>query len=354
MNILAVDPGSTSTKIGIYFNGKIYKHKVEHLDENFLKIKTVVEQKDIRFDNIKQFLKDNNFEDVNFDAIVARGGLIKSVEGGVYEVNERLIEDLKKGVNGEHPANLGGILAREFAEIYNCPAFIVDPPIIDEMWEIAKITGVNSITRKSKFHALNHKEVARRVAKEKLSKRYEDSILIVAHMGGGITIGLHYYGKVVDVNNGLDGDGPFAVERAGSLPVDGIIEYLKNTEMSLDKFLKLVVKESGIYSHLKTKDMIKVEDMVTGGDNEAEKVLDAFVYNISKEIGGLFAAAKGKIDGIVLTGGLANSKLIVEKIRDYVGFMSEIYVVPGEYEIEALINGAIRVLKGEENAKIYE
>ncbi|MGA1847520.1 butyrate kinase [Deferribacter abyssi] len=354
MNILAIDPGSTSTKIGIYFDGKIYRSKVEHLDENFLKLKNVIEQKDFRFDHIKRYLKESTFEDINFDAIVARGGLVKNIEGGVYIVNEKLIEDLKNGINGEHPANLGGILASEFSNIYNCPAFIVDPPIIDEMWDIAKITGVSSITRKSKFHALNHKEVARYIAKEKLRKNYDDSILIVAHMGGGITIGLHYYGKVVDVNNGLDGDGPFAIERAGTLPVDGIVEYLKNENITPDDFLKIIIKSSGFYSHLKTKDMIEVENMIRYGDNKAKKVLDAFVYNISKEIGGLFAAAKGKIDGIVLTGGLANSKLIVEKIKNYVGFMSEIYVVPGEYEIEALINGAIRVLKGEDNAKIYE
>lgn len=353
MYILAIDPGSTSTKVGVSYNKKLIKNSVEHLSDEFLKIKNVIDQEEIRFNNIKQFLNENGFGDLQFNAVVARGGLLKPIVGGVYLVNDKMLADLRNGLNGEHPANLGGILAKRFADIYGCNAYIVDPPVIDEMWEIAKITGLKDIERKSKFHALNHKEVARRVAENELKKKYHDCVLIVAHLGGGITVGLHKYGKVVDVNNGLDGDGPFAVERAGGLPLDGLIEYLQQNSLDLNQLKKIISKEAGIYSHLKTKNMKEVENRYHN-DDYVKKVVDAFIYNIVKEIGSLFSAAKGDVDAVVFTGGLAKSEFFMGKIKDYLKFIDKVFVIPGEYEIEALVNGALRVLKGEENAKIYK
>ncbi|MGA1862674.1 butyrate kinase [Deferribacter thermophilus] len=353
MNILAIDPGSTSTKIGIFSNDKLMKYNIEHLDEEFIKIVRVIDQEVVRFNNIKHFLVENNLYNLKFDAVVARGGLLKPIEGGVYQVNDKILNDLKCGVNGEHPANLGGILAMRFAKIYDCKAYIVDPPVIDEMWEIAKITGIKDILRKSKFHALNHKEVARRIAINELGKKYEESTLIVAHLGGGITIGLHKNGKVVDVNNGLDGDGPFAVERAGGLPIDGLIDFMEKNNISFSQLKRIISKESGIFSLLKTKNMKDVEKLYNT-DNYVKTVVEAFVYNIVKEIGSLYAAACGLVDALVITGGLAKSEFFMSKIKEYLKFLDKIFIVPGEYEIEALVNGAIRVLKGEEDAKIYE
>ncbi len=351
MHILAIDPGSTSTKVGIFDGKQIIKENFSHDRDIIKKFETIYSQKDMRFDCIKEFLEKSEWNNTKFDAVVARGGLMKPVKGGTILVNEALISDLKNGYNGHHASNLGGILAYEFAEKFNCNAFVVDPVVVDEMSEIAKLSGYSEIKRKSIFHALNQKSMARKVA-SKLNKKYTDVNLIVVHMGGGITVGLHEKGKVTDVNDGLCGDGPFAPERAGGLPVIGILELLKDKKYDINELIKKFTREGGIYSYLKTVDMKQVEEK-SKTDEYSNLILNGMIYQISKEIGALAAAANGNIDGIVLTGGIAHSKYITKKIAEKVNFISEVFIEPGEFEIEALIEGALRVLKKEEKPLEY-
>lgn len=352
MLIVAIDPGSTSTKLGVLKGGKIIKKSISHDRKVIDACQTIYEQKDFRFSIIKQVLGEllDNTEKV--DAVVGRGGLMKPIQGGVYKVNERMIEDLKVGVMGQHAANLGGIIARELSLIYGCEAYITNPPVIDEMLPIAKVSGFKGIERKSMFHALNQKAIALKVS-EKLGKRYEDLNLIVAHLGGGISIGIHSKGKVVDVNNALDGDGPFSPERAGGLPVDGVLELLKRNIYTIEELRSVVSRKGGLYSYLNTIDLKEVEKMIDNGDENAKLYYEAMAYQVSKEIGALSTVVSGNLDGIVLTGGLAYSERFVRLITDRISFLGKIFVEPGENEIEALIDAGIRVLSGKEIPKEY-
>jgi butyrate kinase len=347
MNILAIDPGSTSTKIGIFDGNEIVKENFTHDRDLINSFKEIYDQKDFRIKCINDFLSNKNLK---FDAVVGRGGLIKPVNGGVIEVNDILLNDLKIGVNGQHASNLGGIIADKIAKENNCKAYIVDPVVVDEMDDVAKLSGFVEIERKSIFHALNQKAMARRVA-DKLGKKYSEINLIVAHMGGGITVGAHKKGKVVDVNDGLSGDGPYAPERTGGLPVSGILNLLE--KYSKEEIIKIVTRQGGIFSYLNIVDIREVEK-IAENDKQAKLILDGMIYQIAKEIGALAAALDGEVDGIVLTGGIANSKLITDKISNKVKFISKIFIEPGEFEIEALIEGALRVLKGQEKPLTYK
>jgi butyrate kinase len=284
---------------------------------------------------------------------VGRGGLIKPLAGGVYIVNEAMINDLRDGVNGKHASNLGGILARVFADESGCEAYVVDPVVVDEMSDVAKISGLKGVERKSIFHALNQRASARQVAK-KIGKKYEDINLIVAHLGGGISVGAHKKGCVVDVNNALNGDGPFAPERAGTLPVEGVLDMISKGFYTPEGLTDAVSREGGMFSYLETVSSIEAEERISSGDAEAKLVIDAMIYQIAKEIGSLAAALDGDVQGIVLTGGLAKSSLMTESITKKVKFIADVHVIPGENEIEALCAGVQRVLRGEEEAKEYE
>ncbi len=350
--ILAIDPGSTSTKVGILIGEKLIKETVEHEREVLERFDTVVEQKGLRVEAIRSFLLKNGLDGVKFDATVGRGGLLKPVEGGVYRVDSAMLKDLKEGRYGVHPANLGGILAYEFALSFNCPAFIVDPPTIDEMDSVAKLSGFKEIERKSKFHALNQRAAAKRAA-ELLGKDYSDVNLIVAHMGGGVSVGAHRRGRVVDVNNALDGDGPYSVERSGGLPFGDLLRLVRDGTYSAEELIFRCSKRGGVYSYLGLTDMKKIELMIERGDEFAKLVVDGFVYQVAKEIGSLSAALSGSVDGIVLTGGLAKSRYIVESLKEKVSFLAPVFVFEGEFEIEALIDGALGALKGEIETKRY-
>ncbi len=354
MNILVIDPGSTSTKIGVYTGSEYKKSTIDHNRNIIDSFDSIIAQKDFRKQIVNDFLDKNGFAQLEFDAVIGRGGLIKPIESGVYEVNERMIEDLTKGFNGHHASNLGGILAHEFKIILSSKhAFIADPVVVDEMDKVAKLSGFADIERKSIFHTLNQKSAARKAAKE-LNKNYSDINLIVAHMGGGISIGAHKKGRVVDVNNALDGDGPFAVERSGSLPVGDLVRLIKNKQYTPDELLAVFSKKGGVYSYLKTTDMIDVENKIKNGDSYAKLVVDALIYQISKEIGSLAAALDGNVDAVVLTGGLAKSKLITEQISNKVNFIAQIFILGGEFEIETLTNLAEMALQGKEPIKTYQ
>lgn len=352
--LLIINPGSTSTKIGVYEDETpIMVETLRHSSEEIGKYNSIYEQLQFRKNVILEILKDKAFDLSTLDAVIGRGGLLKPIEGGTYKVNEAMLEDLKIGVLGQHASNLGGILANEISKGLNIPAYIVDPVVVDELQEVARISGIPEINRVSIFHALNQKAVAKRYAKE-INKKYEDINLIVAHLGGGISVGAHKNGRVIDVNNALDGEGPFSPERSGSLPVADLAKLCFSGKYTYNEIKKLINGQGGFVAHLKTNDARAVAKAMNEGDKKAELLLKAMAYQIAKEIGKCAAVLCGKTEAIILTGGIAYGKEIVELIKERVAFIAPIVVYPGEDELLALAQGGIRVLNGEEAAKLYE
>mgnify|MGYP001080908309 CR=1 FL=1 len=351
--IFVINPGSTSTKVGWFEDDKkIFVKNILHSKEEIQSFKRINDQLGFRRDAILNALKEKNKRIEDFDVIVGRGGLLRPIESGTYSVNERMLRDLHKGYQGEHASNLGGILASELAKRASIPAFIVDAVVVDEMDPVAKITGRPEIKRRSIFHALNHKTTARKIAKE-IGKDYTDLNLIIAHLGGGISIGAHKKGRVVDINNALNGDGPFAPERAGGLPVWDTINYFSSNNFSPEEIKKKIIGDAGVVAHLGTNDMREVEKRIIKGDKKAEEIFNALIYQVSKEIGKLAPVFYGKVDAIVLTGGLARDEKFTDEVKKRVEFIAPVYISPGEDEMEALALGVLRVLKGEEKAKEY-
>ncbi|MGG7079332.1 butyrate kinase [Clostridium sardiniense] len=351
--LLIINPGSTSTKIGVYEGEKeILEETLRHSSDEIAKYATIFDQLNFRKDVILDVLKEKNFDVRTLDAVVGRGGMLKPIPGGTYKVTEELIEDLKNGVQGQHASNLGGILSNEIGNELNIPAFIVDPVVVDELEAVARISGIPELPRKSKFHALNQKAVAKRYGKES-GLGYENLNLIVTHMGGGVSVGAHKKGKVIDVNNALDGDGPFSPERAGGVPAGDLIKMCFSGKYSESEIFSKLVGKGGCVAYLNTNDFRDVIKMSEEGNEEAQLIYDAFIYQVSKEIGAMSAVLEGKVDKIILTGGLAYSEKVVNDIKKRVGWISEIKAYPGEDELLALAQGAIRVLSGEEEAKEY-
>lgn len=352
--LLIINPGSTSTKIGVYEDeNQILEETLRHSVEEIGKYSSIFEQLNFRKEVILKVLKEKNFHINTLSAVVGRGGLLKPIEGGTYSVNERMLEDLKVGVQGQHASNLGGILANEIAKSLNIPSFIVDPVVVDEMDEVARISGMPEIERKSIFHALNQKAVAKRYAKEK-GKKYEELNLIVAHMGGGISVGAHKNGRVVDVNNALDGEGPFSPERSGGLPVADLTKMCFSGKYTLEEMRKKINGKGGFVAYLGTNNAKEVGDKAVAGDKKYKLLFDAMAYQVAKEIGKCAAVLCGKVDAIILTGGIAYSKDMQKAIKEKVEFISSIVVYPGEDELLALAQGGLRVLNGEEEAREYK
>lgn len=351
--IFVINPGSTSTKVGWFENDKkIFAKNIHHSKKEILPLRQIIDQLSLRMDAILDTLKEENKKIKDFDVIVGRGGALRPIESGTYRVGESMLKDLREGRQGEHASNLGGILAAEIAKAASIPAFIVDPIVVDEMDPIAKITGRPEIKRRSIFHALNHKATARIVA-EKLGKNYKDLNLIIAHLGGGITIGAHKKGRVVDINNGLYGDGPFAPERAGGLPTWDAVDYFLSNNFSREEIKKKIAGDAGVAAHLGTNDMREVVMRIKKGDKKAEEIYSALIYQVSKEIGKIAPVLFGKVDAIVLTGGISKEKNFTEEVRKRVEFIAPVYIIPGGDELKALALGALRVLKGEEELKEY-
>lgn len=351
--LLIINPGSTSTKIGVYEDEKeVFVETLRHSSEEIAKYDSIFEQKGFRKEVIMNVLKDNNFDVTTLDAVVGRGGMLKPMAGGTYEVNDELLKDLKVGVQGQHASNLGGILANEIAKEVGGRAFIVDPVVVDELEAVARISGVPELPRKSKFHALNQKAVAKRFGKESKSG-YENLNLIVVHMGGGVSVGAHQNGKVIDVNNALDGDGPFSPERAGSVPVGDLIKMCFSGEYTQAEVYGKIVGKGGYVAYLNTNDARDVLREKQEGNEFAELIYNAFIYQVSKSIGEMATVLKGKVDSIILTGGIAYSPIVVADIKERVEWISNVTVYPGEDELLALAQGAIRVLSGEEESKEY-
>ena len=349
---LIINPGSTSTKIGVFEDEKLlFDETLRHTTEEIAQYDRIVNQKNFRKEVILNFLKENDVDINSFDVIVGRGGLLKPIPSGTYAVTDKLVEDLKNAVGGEHASNLGGILAREIADEIGVPSYIVDPVVVDELGDLARLSGVPELPRVSIFHALNQKAVAKRYAKE-VGKRYELLNLIVVHMGGGVSVGAHTGGKVVDVFNALSGDGAFSPERAGAVPPGALVDLCFSGKYSVKEIKKMLIGNGGFNAYLNTNDAREVyQQSLT--DEYAKTVLDAFIYQVSKDIGAQAAVLSGNVDQIILTGGIAYGEYVVEEIRKRVGFIAPVTVYPGEDELLALAEGALRVMRGDEEVKEY-
>lgn len=351
--ILTINPGSTSTKIAVFNNEDlVFEKTLRHTSEEIGKYEKISEQFQFRKNVIEESLVEGGININELDAIVGRGGLLRPIEGGTYTVNKTMIEDLKVGVLGEHASNLGGIIAKEIGDSVNIPSYIVDPVVVDEMNDIARISGTPEIHRKSIFHALNQKATARRASIE-LEKEYDECNFIVVHMGGGVSVGAHEKGRVIDVANALDGEGPFSPERSGGLPVGDLIKMCFSGEYSQDDIKKKIKGSGGLVGYLNTNDVRDVEARIEDNDKEAKLIYEAMAYQISKEIGACAVVLKGKVDAILLTGGIAYSNKFTNIIKESVEFISNVKVYPGEDEMIALAQGGLRVLRNEEKPKEY-
>ncbi|MDC3414451.1 butyrate kinase [Aquibacillus sp. 3ASR75-11] len=351
--ILVINPGSTSTKIGVFDDELcIFEKTIRHNNDDIASFHRIIDQYDFRKTVILEELDKEGINLSKMNATCGRGGLLRPIEGGTYEVNDNMLQDLRMGYNGEHASNLGGILAHEIASGLNIPAYIVDPVVVDELEQIARLSGVPEIPRKSIFHALNQKAVARHVAKD-LGNLYEQLNLIVCHMGGGITVGAHQQGRVIDVNNGLHGDGPFSPERAGTVPAGDLVSLCFSGQYYRDEIMRKLVGQGGLVAYLDTNDARDVENRIQAGDQDAVLVYQAMAYQIAKEISSMSAVLYGKVDAIALTGGLAYGKEFVAMISERVNWIADVMVYPGENELQALCEGTLRVLKKEETPKQY-
>ena len=350
---LIINPGSTSTKIGLFEDETLlFDETLRHPTEEIAKYASIIDQKDFRKDIIVNFLKEKNFDINSLNVIVGRGGMLKPIESGTYAVTDALLEDLKTGFQGQHASNLGGILAREIGDSIGVPSYIVDPVVVDEMEDVARLSGVPELPRTSVFHALNQKAVAKRYAKE-IGKPYDSLNLIVVHLGGGVSVGPHKNGKIIDIFNALDGDGAFSPERAGAVPSGALIKMCFSGEYTEKEVYKKIVGNGGFNAYLGTNDMREVIKMIENGDEKARLVRDAFIYQLSKNIGAMSAVLCGKVDAIIITGGIAYNSSVIDALKEYCGWIAPFVVYPGEDELLALAQGALRVLNGEEAAKEY-
>jgi len=352
-HVLVINPGSTSTKLTFFRNEHmLLQETIFHSSQSLSSFKHIVDQYEFRLNIILEFLKKKKIDLNIIDAIVGRGGLLRPLESGTYQVNTKMLNHLKKGKYGEHASNLGALLAYQIAKKTSIPSYIVDPVVVDEMDEIARISGIPELPRKSIFHALNQKAVARKAAND-LGKEYEKSNLIVAHMGGGISVGVHCKGKVIDVNNALNGEGPFSPERSGTVPVGDLVKLCFSGKYQQNHIMTMIKGKGGLVAYLNTNNVEKVIKKVIKGDKKAKLIFEAMAYQIAKEIGQGATVLKGNVDAIVLTGGISHSNKFVDMIRDRVSYISLVMVYPGEEEMLSLCQGALRVLSGKEDVKKY-
>ncbi len=355
MKQLIINPGSTSTKIAVFEDeNSIFETTLRHSNEELSKYSKVADQFEFRKNLILNALKENNIKLESLDSAVGRGGLLKPIEGGTYAVNDRLVDDLKANVKGEHASNLGGLIARSIGDEAGIPSFIVDPVVVDELNDVARVSGHPAFERDSIWHALNQKAVARRAASEKFNKKYDEMNFVVAHLGGGISVGAHKKGKVIDVNNALNGEGPFSPERSGSLPAGQLVAMCFSGKHTEAEIKKMLVGKGGLSAYLDTNNAKEVSDRAKAGDEKAELIYSAMAYQVAKAIGEYAVVLDGEVDAIIITGGIAYDKDFVSMIENKVKFIAEVIAYPGEDELLALAQGGLRVLNKEESAKEYK
>lgn len=351
--ILVINPGSTSTKFAVFKNEEeMFVEKISHDIDELSKFKTIVSQTDFRKNLILEKLQEKNFDLNKLNGVCGRGGMLRAMASGTYLVNDAMVSDLETEKYGAHASNLGAIIARSIATPLNIPAFIVDPVSVDEYEDVARISGMPMIERVSIFHALNHKAIGRLGARD-IGKKYENLNLLICHMGGGISVGAHKQGRVIDVNSALDGDGPMTPERSGSVPIGPLTKLCFSGKYTFEEIRKLNYGRGGLSAYLNTNDARIVMKKINEGDTYAKQILDAMIYQIGKEIGAYATVLEGNVDYIVLTGGLAYQDYIVSEIQKRVSFIADVLVYPGEDELLALAMGALRVLNNEETAKEY-
>ena len=348
--ILSVNPGSTSTKFAVYEDETLVcLHTIRHSAEELKPYKTLFDQFEFRKNLMLDYLQKDGIDLSDLSVVVGRGGMVRPLESGVYKVNDRLIADLKSAHTAEHASNLGGVIAREIADsIPNCEAYIADPIVVDEYQDVARISGLPQIPRKSQFHALNHKAIARKYAAAN-GTSYDKLKLVIAHLGGGISVAAHKNGRVIDSNQGLDGYGPFSPERAGTLDAGQLVELCFSGKYTHEEIRKLLVGNGGLMAHLGINEELVAEKKAVMGDEKATLVLEAMAYNVAKEIGAMLAVLHGEADAVILTGGIAYSLYIVEYIKTMISPMVKVAVYPGEDEMEALAMSGLRVLRGEKS-----
>ncbi len=350
---LIINPGSTSTKIGVFEDENLlFEETLRHSTEEISQYASIVDQKDFRKNIILSLLKEKDFDIRSLNVVVGRGGMLKPIPGGTYAVSDALLEDLKIGRQGQHASNLGGILAREIGDSIGVPSYIVDPVVVDELMPAARYSGVPELPRTSVFHALNQKAVAKRYAKEN-GKNYKDLNLVVVHMGGGVSVGAHKNGKVVDVFNALDGDGAFSPERAGAVPSGALVKMCFSGKYTEKEVYSKLVGGGGFNAYLGTNDMREVEKKVAAGDKDAELYREAFLLQVAKDIGSMACVLEGKVDQIIVTGGIAYDEYVTAELKKRAGFIAPFTIYPGEDELLALTQGALRVLNGEQKAMEY-
>ena len=366
MKILVINPGSTSTKMAVYENEKpILLRNITHTAEELAPFGDITEQQDFRRQLVLDELRQANIP-LEFDAVIGRGGLVKPIAGGVYEINQKMIDDTLHGcVMHNHACNLGCLIAYEIANTINsqrltansqqpiCRSFIADPGVVDELTPLARISGSPMMPRICIWHALNQRAIARRYARG-IGKEYEDLNLIICHLGGGISVAAHEHGRAIDANNALDGEGPLSPERAGSLPAADLIRLCFSGKYTEKQLLKRIAGKAGLTAHLGTNDMREILKRIKQGDEHAQLLVDAMLYHTAKQIASEAAVLCGQIDAILLTGGMAHSDYVVSELRRRISFLAPVYVFPGEDEMEALALNALAVLQGRREAKEYQ
>jgi butyrate kinase len=354
--ILVINPGSTSTKYGIFSiqeNKFIIDEEVMHDKEELAKFKIVTEQDEYRENLILNSIKEKGIElENNLAGIACRGGLLHPLEGGTYAINESMLNDLRTCKWAEHASNLAAIIGDRIAKIFGTDAYIVDSVSTDEFEPVARISGHPKIERICRAHVLNLRAVARKAAQE-IDKELAQTNFVGIHMGGGITVAALKKGKFVDVNNALLGEGPFSPERAGTLPLGSVIDMCFSGEFDQKSIKKEFTKKSGLVGYLGTNDIRKIEEMVNSGDEKTKLIFDAFIYQISKWAAAMAAVMNGQIDGVILTGGVSKSEMVTSQLKTRIGFLGRIFIYSGQYEMLALAQGVLRIIKGEEKPKVY-
>ena len=351
--IFVINPGSTSTKVGLFAGARaVFDEELKHSCKELAGFDGIIDQTDFRRDLVSKILDDRGLSAGDIDAFVGRGGMLRPVPGGAFRVNTRMLRDLRTCKYGEHASNLGAMIAWELAQAAGKRAYIANPVVVDELDDIARISGHPAFPRKSVFHALSHKAVAEKVA-AKLGKPYEKLNLIVVHLGGGVTVGAHRKGKVVDVNNGLEGEGPFTPERTGGMALLPFVKYVLEKKLSYSDVSKLVSRNGGMLAHLGTNDCKVIEGKVLAGSEKHALIYDAFIYQVAKAIGEMAAVLSGKVDLIVVTGGVARGPMFRRELAKRVRFIAPIHVILRNSEMAALALAGLDVLTGRKRARVY-
>ncbi|MFA6506121.1 MAG: butyrate kinase [Treponemataceae bacterium] len=351
---MVINLGSTSSKVGVYDAGKeVFKTSVPHDQAELSAFSDIWAQQDFRKRKIMHEMSAHGIQKKDLSAVVSRGGNIRPVPGGIYVIDIKMLADIRGGKYGVHPTGLGVTIAFELGKELGIPALTRDPPVTDEFWELSRYSGIKELPRVSSFHALSQKATAKKACANVLGKAYEEANLIVAHLGGGISVGTHFKGRIVDVNNALDGEGPFSPERAGTVPAGDLVRMCFSGKYTEKEIIKKLKGEGGLMSYLGTNSGIEVERRIAEGDTLAREVYEAMAYRISKEIGAAAANLEGKVDAVIMTGSLAYSKTLVAEITKRVSFIARVILDPGENEMQALADGAHRYLTGAEAAREY-